>query len=152
MLTIQPPTLLWQAQHDLAFFTFWKLTYHTYPPHLAPFMQPHTNPLHFIREKPYNKLHNWHKGQFVKTYPWFPLALPSRLRQQSACTMHPGVYGLNTTFPGYFWLPNQMAALHSCLLHPLEYQFWLLIGLCYRGNSTGRPCSPVYPTFLLHHA
>lgn len=152
MLTIQPPTLLWQAQHDLAFFTFWKLTYHTYPPHLAPFMQPHTNPLHFIREKPYNKLHNWHKGQFVKTYPWFPLALPSRLRQQSACTMHPGVYGLNTTFPGCFWLPNQMAALHSCLLHPLEHQFWLLIGLCYRGNSTGRPCSPVYPTFLLHHA
>lgn len=129
--------------------------HHIYPSFLDPFMQSHANPLHFIGEQLHNKLYSWHKGQFIKPFPWF-LLLGWDTGHHGLCILDP--YRLNTAPPGCLWTfrlwtfrLDSCSPLHLTIL-PENINFWVLIGL-FRNRSPHRqsPFSCV-PTFLLRHS
>lgn len=150
LLTIQPPTTLWQTQNVPLHFMVATPT--TLTILLGRFSQSHTNP-HFTGQKLNNKLCSQHKGQFIKPFSWFPLVPFARLRDSPPSTMQPGAYELNMAPSDCL----RASGPDSCppqplIICPQNVKFWPFVGICQKQRSSReRSLFSCVPTFLVCH-
>lgn len=134
------PTTLWQAQHVLPLFTFWRHINHTYPPYLAPFMQLHTNPL--PQGKALQQVLQLTQKSNHQALPTVPSG--SFFQVEALTTMYYSAWSLQTKcFPwlplGFetTWLPF-IVTCYTPLKHQILEVYWVLFQ---RQLNRNRSCS-----------